>query len=415
MTAIVSGNGLGLSNSSSATLGQRGSFGSFGSGRNGEQVAVNIATGNLVLQNQDDFLVSHGTDIATVRTYNSQGQDSFGSGGAWFNYSNALHLRLNGAPNSSGSSITRYEADGAVSDFLYDATAGHYVSSAGGGAFDTIVATVDGFTWVDGSSRASAQYNGSGTLISSSDRTGNRLDYSYDTNNPNLLRMVSDAFGGSTRYDYQGNLLSEIHTISSQAGGRDQTRVRYHYDGSNRLDRVTVDLSPQDNSVSDGNVYVTEYTYDGASHRLASISQSDGSSLAFTWQYVNSAFRVATISDALGRKTTYTYATNITHVSGSNGVQSYEYDQKGQLTRSRTGLSQLDFSYFDNGDVQQISEIGGIDGRTRVTTFGYDSNGNAISQTDNNGSIINRVFDGKNQLISEKVTLDSNTRLITRN
>ena len=35
------------------------------------------------------------------------------------------------------------------------------------------------------------------------------------------------------------------------------TRVRYEYDASNRLSKITIDLSPGDNSIVDGKIFVT--------------------------------------------------------------------------------------------------------------------------------------------------------------
>ena len=73
MVGIVSGNTLGLSLTSLALLGQRGTLGNAGSGRSGEQSFVNAATGNLVLQTRDDVLLGRGTQVVALRTYNSLG------------------------------------------------------------------------------------------------------------------------------------------------------------------------------------------------------------------------------------------------------------------------------------------------------------------------------------------------------
>ena len=73
MTAIISGNTLGLVATSLNTLGASSAGGSAGLGNGGESVYVNIASGNLVLQNQDELLVSRGVDLNVLRTYNSQG------------------------------------------------------------------------------------------------------------------------------------------------------------------------------------------------------------------------------------------------------------------------------------------------------------------------------------------------------
>src|SRR5262249_25767658 len=80
----------------------------------------------------------------------------------------------------------------------------------------------------------------------------------------------------------------------------EQTRVRYAYDAFNRLTRVTVDLSPEDDSVADGNVYVTTYAYDDASGRLASIVQGDGTTVAFTYVQSGGEWRGATITGGRG-------------------------------------------------------------------------------------------------------------------
>ncbi|HWI78518.1 MAG TPA: hypothetical protein VNS31_04925 [Ramlibacter sp.] len=55
MVAIVSGDSLGLSLTSLTTLGQDVSGTVSSTGRNGEQAFVNVATGNLVLQDRDEF------------------------------------------------------------------------------------------------------------------------------------------------------------------------------------------------------------------------------------------------------------------------------------------------------------------------------------------------------------------------
>jgi hypothetical protein len=60
---------------------------------------------------------------------------------------------------------------------------------------------------------------------------------------------------------------------------------------------VVVDLSPEDNSVADRQVYRTDFRYDGDSLRLASIAQSDGGSLAFSCVEQDGVYRIAAVSE----------------------------------------------------------------------------------------------------------------------
>jgi hypothetical protein len=57
MVAIVSGNSLGTSLTSLATLGQNYNPGTAASGNTGEQAFVNVSNGNLVVQDRDELLL----------------------------------------------------------------------------------------------------------------------------------------------------------------------------------------------------------------------------------------------------------------------------------------------------------------------------------------------------------------------
>ena len=138
MVAIVSGNSLGLSLTSLATLGQRGVQGSAGGGRNGELAYVNAATGNLVLQDRDDRLSAHGLGFDGVRTYNSLGQFTDDNGDNWNPALTRRVYGLTGTVFTAGSTVTRHDEDGADAVFKWNATTSRYESLAGGGALDTL-------------------------------------------------------------------------------------------------------------------------------------------------------------------------------------------------------------------------------------------------------------------------------------
>jgi hypothetical protein len=73
MVGIVSGNGVGLSQANVTDASQRGNFGASQQGKTGENSFVNIATGNLIVQDKDQFVASVGDDVSVLRTYNSLG------------------------------------------------------------------------------------------------------------------------------------------------------------------------------------------------------------------------------------------------------------------------------------------------------------------------------------------------------
>lgn len=411
MVAIVSGNNLGVSLSSLGTLAKWTSQGAAGQGRSGEQSYVNAATGNLVLQDYDDGLVSHGNGYSAVRTYNSQGTLNDDNGDNWSNGFYRQQMVVSGALMAAGSSIVRTGQDGSQATYVFDTASQRYVSTDGAGAYDSIEydSASNRLIWADGSSGRKEVYEagGNGKLLSSADASGNTLTYTYGAND--LLSKVVDSSGNTTFYDYIGSNLTQIRTQTTDGGvTKTQTRVRYGYDAQNRLSTVTVDLSPEDNSVTDGNVYVTSYTYDGSSSRLQSISQSDGSSLTISYIQVGASYKVASVADALGNVTSYTYDTanrRTTVVDPLGFATVYGYDASGQLTQvsgpAVNGVTQTaSYIYNANGDVVRV-----IDALGHAIDMTYDANGNQILQRDSAGNTVTRTYNAQNQLLTETTYL----------
>lgn len=407
MVGIVAGSALGTSLGSAAVLGARGLSGQARSGRGSDEAYVNAYTGNLVLSAQDDLLSGRGFDAAAVRTYNSQGKLNDDNGDNWSSGAYAQQLRLTGTRNTAGSTLTRIARDGAEAVYAWDATRAAYVSTAGAGAYDTLVYDTPStnYVWTDGDTGAQERYESAATgrLLSTRDAAGNVLTYGYTPGG--LLASMTTANGEQTLYDYSGNSLTQIRTLYKEGSTNfTLTRVRYAYDASNRLTSVTVDLTPGDNSVADGKVYVTTYTYDGTSRRVASVTQSDGSKLAITYVQVGTDWRVATLRDALDNLTRFTYdtATRRTSVTDPLGfVTLYDHDTAGQLTKvTAPGTGATQSYVYDAGNVVRI-----VDGEGRITDFAYDANGNAILQRDGAGNTVTRTYDARNQLLTETLWL----------
>lgn len=403
MVAIVSGLRPGLNLGSREVLGAAGVVGNAAEGRNGQAVYVNAATGNLVVQVQDEVLVGRGTDVATLRTYNSAGVLSDDNGDNWA--SGVVSLRLTGTLNVAGSTMQRIDADGSTATYDFDGTRLLYVTSEGAGANDTIawLASLGQFEWRAGSSSIAERYEGSGAMrmVSRRDSSDNTVVFNYGTGG--FLASAFTANGEATYYDYSGANLVQVRTVG--ADGSPVTRVRYSYDASNRLSLVTVDLSPEDNVIGDSRVYLTTYTYDGASTRIASIGQTDGERLAFT--YVDTGggnYKVASVTNALGQVTSFAYGSGFATVTDAQGLATrFDYDGSGQLKTitgpavAGTAVSRS-FAYDVNGNVTSVT-----DGEGRAVTYGYDWRGNQVLQRDALGNTVKRTFDASNQLLTESV------------
>lgn len=424
MTAIITQSNLGVSALSLGLSGAQG--GNAATGRSGEALYVNAATGNLIVQRQDDILMGRGPDANVLHTYNSLAQSDGDNNDNWRIGFYRQITDLVGKVNTAGSSVTRTDADGAKQVFTWDGA--KYICKEGTGSYDTLAFSSSSgrWTWTDGDSRVVETFDwsgGKGDLLSQADTNGSTASFVYSGG---LLRQVNTSSGERVYLDYTGANLTQIRTLSNTSYASDvqgsvqytATRVRYTYDTSNRLETVTVDLSPGDNNVADGKTYFTAYTYEGSSKRISTLTQSDGTNLAFT--YLNG--RVATVTDALGNVTLYSYVTlddgvnvtTYTDVTDPLGFKTrYEYDASKNLTKitgaAINGISQVrSFAYNGNGDVLGITDAEG-----NAVTFNYDANGNQTQQTDALNNMVTRTFTTTNQLLTEATTVQGSV-LTTR-
>src|SRR5437868_2549883 len=291
MVAIITGKGTGLERSSAYVLGSQGQIGSALLGRDGEGVYVNAASGNLVVTRQDEFLVGLGPNISANRTYNSQAMADGDNNDGW---RASPYRKLSSLPptyGAAGSTVTRTDWDGSATVYTWDGsyqtpdgTTGAYVAKEGAGAYDTLTKSGSTWTWIDGTSLVSENYensNGRLTFAFDTERSGsnpiNVVAYNYD---PGTGLISSVTNGNETvTYTYSGTNLTQI--VTSKNGGASSTRVRYTYESydsgtKTRLVSVTVDLSPDDNNVANTYSYTTTYTYkNNTSGLVASIRQTD--------------------------------------------------------------------------------------------------------------------------------------------
>ncbi|MCE0461012.1 scabin-related ADP-ribosyltransferase [Pseudomonas uvaldensis] len=398
MVAIVAGNGLGLFNTSLNSLGGVGGQGNLGQA--GGQALVNVSNGNLVLRFTDEQLSGLGQDLLHTRTYNTQGGLSDGDADGW-RWDGERSLVLTGTVNTAGSQITRTTGDGHQT--IYQWNGSQYQSTEGDGAHDSVSwdAGAAQMVWTDGSRRVVERYDGSGRLLSVTDAHGTQISYGYDADG--RLSSVKDGSGQELVLNYNAAGKLERVDTRSVAGGALTQQVYYGYDAQGRLINVSTDLSPEDNSIADGNVYRTDYTYDGASFRIASVVQSDGTSASFTYQLIDGEYRVQTVTDGSGTTTfSYDLANNRTDVVNGLGQQwSYFYDADDRLIEVQTPAvdgQRLSTRYVYDVDGNLISVT---DGRGNAITYQYDANGNAVLERDATGVTVARTYSADNQLLNE--------------
>jgi YD repeat-containing protein len=413
MVAIVTSGGLGLDRSSAGALGALGLFGQAGLGQAGDNVYVNAANGNLVISSTDEMLFGTGANAVFANTYNSQGQ----LGDNWQDSASRSVGALTGSYGATGSTVTRTDGDGSQVVFTWNATDNAYVAKENGGADDTLTLSGSTWTWTDGSTQATETYDASngGRILTSVDNNGEGLTFSYNASGQ--ISRVTTQTGEYTNFVYSGSNLTELDTFSYASTGSgtasgslvQSTRVRYGYNASNQLTSVTVDLTPNDNSITDGNTYVTNYGYDANGH-VTSITQSDGTSLQIGYTQVGGVYRVTSLTQAVSsgvsRTTTFSYDTTnrVTTVTDPTGqTTKLTYDASGNLLKIDQapavsgGSDQVtSFTYDANGDVLTKTLPGG-----QTTTYQYDGNGNCIYQQDSLGDTVTRTYNATDQLLTE--------------
>lgn len=425
MVAIVAGNGLGLFD---ALLPINAHIAALGQGRVGQaggRCFVNARTGNLVLQALDESLSGRGLDLPHLRTYNSLGPASDADGDGW-RWDGERSVMLQGTIGAAGSIVVRIGSDGHETKYAWNGT--RYASPEGDGAHDSL-AYVSGpqqWLWTEGTSRRLETYSAAtGKLASEENPSGHRIVYQYDESG-RLSRMIDSGSGQRMALTYGavsgGPGLVRLRRVETQALGVDARgratstlagplkQVEYDYDSLGRLTLVKTDLSPTD--AADNAIYTTTYAYDGATQRVASISQSDGFGARFTY---DASARVATVVDAGGKKT-FTYQavslddgtpglrTDIVLQVAGSEPQTWRYysNDTGRLVRMDAPGSipgeqvPTRFRYDADGNLVEA-----IDGRGNAVAYEYDDRGNRTRERDALGNTVTRTYDERNQILTE--------------
>ena len=145
---------------------------------------VNAATGNLVLRDQDDVLVTHGLDATAVRTYNSLGKLNDDNGDNWstgFTHSSASVGAAQHRRAARSFALTATVRKPPIPTTSHGASTLRAPGAAPTTASPT-TAPPSQYVWSDGDSGTQERYDSAATgrLLSTKDTLGNTLTYTYN-------------------------------------------------------------------------------------------------------------------------------------------------------------------------------------------------------------------------------------------
>lgn len=280
----------------------------------------------------------------------------------------------------------------------------------------------------------SFSYDANGNQVGATDGVGHVTTTAYYSDN--LRSDSTDGAGDHTSYQYDANgNATTVTSPSANAGDADNTAhapTTNTYTFDNLLQTTTVPYTP-----SDSQAYATSYAYDDGGRKtsqhellLNTTNQSvvnDGGTQSFTY-YNDDRLQQQTGRDGSTIQTQYDPAGNVvsTGSGGSNITASYYLDD---LTRTVNDGSQTSqFTYDGLGTVAARAQVPNGGGTTYTTayTYGdaelptsmtsnavqsgstsytYDQDGRALTQTMPNGEQLSRVFNPDNTL--QQQTLSS--------
>ena len=182
---IIAGHNLGLGDTSARLLNRNDPLGN-GSLDKNQSAFINVANGNLVVQEQDVLLTSQGDDFKLLRTYNSRGKLGGSDNWGW-TWSTGITLSKH-LDKVAGKTIDAYEiiyGDGSSRHFDYDSARALWVATDGAGAFETLAVAVnkprvgDTTYTVTRADRSVVTFDKTFALLSVVDSNGVRMDYDY--------------------------------------------------------------------------------------------------------------------------------------------------------------------------------------------------------------------------------------------
>jgi len=230
-----------------------------------------------------------------------------------------------------------------------------------------------------GGNKTTYEYDLNGRLTKETDPEGNVITYEYDSNGNLISKTTPDGVKISYSYDSLNRLVelrtpnSELITYSYDSTGKiltmtDQSgTTEYTYDDSNRLSekiRMVAGIS-----------FTTSYTYT-LSGRVAAITYPSGRTIIYSLDDNGRIISVTETKDGNTNDiiTNIVYNTNgtVSSINYANGIiTTKEYNVKGALSNLNIGtLKQLSYTYDNIGNITTITDL--LDS-SKTKTFAYDA------------------------------------------
>jgi len=332
---------------------------------------VNLATGNVIVKS------------TFVKTQEKIGEWEFGF---VYNAQNTTPWALNipGIVSSTDAELIFRESDGSLITYTFDAVQNAYVAPSGNHSKSTIAKFNNGFEQVDPKTGGRKIYNASGNLELVYDARGFCMQYAYDAQG-NLKTITSDAGVYTVN---TANSVTTLHFLKTGATNPELLGT-WNFDSSSRLEKAVIP------GITD---YTINYSYDGETNKLSSISQSDGTSVGLTYNTNNRAqietiqlgdsgphytfnYNVnnTTITDALGFVTTAT-------LNANNCIETFERQlgdaPAGQLPTLKTQCT------YEKGDIASVTKPNAAE-----TQFKFNSQGLVTQKINPNGQVTQYDYD----------------------
>jgi len=332
---------------------------------------VNFGTGNKYLSATDVSIGSPAGTLSFTRTYNSQSSTTSEFGYGW---TATFTERLTIATDS----ISLVQPGGRYIVFKNDGS-GNWINQTG--AKQTITANTGGYQLKELRGTIK-QYDGTGHLVSVTDRNSNTRTYTYSSG---LVDSISDNFGRSLTFAYTaGKLTGMTSAIGSwtysylndnlvEATKPDGKYIQYIYDDPNDAHNLT-------GVIDESGTRVLTVTYDNLDRVTSAAKAADLDKVTITYPATN----VREVTNSLGLKTTYqlNVANGIAMVDtmagpgcsscGDNANTKYLYDNRLQVVEATDASGVKTTSTRDaSGNKTSVTKAAGTP-LASTTTYTYD-------------------------------------------